>query len=146
MKVIEAKKGNIFRILSEAISEGIIIVNEKQEIVASNEAADKMFGYEARELIGQPLNVLIPHDFKSSHHVHAREFMKQSEPRIMGHGRDLYGRRKDNTIFPVEAGLNPFSTGGSRYVMTLITDISVRKEQEEEIKNAMLQANGNMGN
>lgn len=135
MKVIEAKKGNIFRILSEAISEGIIIVNEKQEIVASNEAADKMFGYEARELIGQPLNVLIPHDFKSSHHVHAREFMKQSEPRKMGHGRDLYGRRKDNTIFPVEAGLNPFSTGGSRYVMTLITDISVRKEQEEEIKN-----------
>ncbi len=134
MKVIEAKKGNIFRILSEAISEGIIIVNEKQEIVASNEAADKMFGYQPRELLGQSLNVLIPHKYHSTHPVHAGKFLKQDVPRKMGHGRDLYGRRKDNSIFPVEAGLNPFSTGGSRYVMTLITDISVRKEQEEKIK------------
>lgn len=135
MKVIEAKKSNIFRILSEAISEGIIIVNENQEIVASNEAADKMFGYETQELLGQHLNVLIPTTYHSSHTVHARQFMDKNVPRKMGHGRDLFGKRKDGSVFPVEAGLNPFVTGGSRYVMTLITDISIRKNQEEQIRN-----------
>lgn len=134
MKVIEAKKSNIFRILSEAISEGIIIVNEKQEIVASNEAADKMFGYEPQELLGKHLNYLIPSNYHAAHSVNAREFMNNNTPRKMGHGRDLYGQRKNGTIFPVEAGLNPFITAGSRYVMALVTDISVRKSQEEEIR------------
>ncbi|HZW77469.1 MAG TPA: ATP-binding protein [Flavobacteriaceae bacterium] len=135
MKVIEAKKSNIFRILSEAISEGIIIVNENQEIMASNEAADKMFGYEPKELLGLHLNVLIPNNYHASHIVHVKSFMADNIPRKMGHGRDIFGRRKDNSIFPVEAGLNPFVTGGSRYVMALVTDISIRKKQEEQIRN-----------
>jgi len=133
MKVFEEKKGNVFRILSEAISEGIVIVNEKQEIVTSNEAADRMFGYEAGELLGQNLNVLIPRKYHNNHHKQVDEFMDRSDPRQMGHGRDLYGRRKDETTFPVEAGLNPFEIYGSRYVMALVTDITVRKTQELKI-------------
>lgn len=134
MKVIEAEKSNIFRILSEAISEGIVIVNNEQKIVASNEAADKMFGYEKDELIGCDLEILVPPQF---HHVHSNDvqtFMENNVPRKMGYGRDIYGCRKDKTIFPVEAGLNPFMIDDSRYVMALITDISVRKEQELEIQ------------
>jgi hypothetical protein len=133
MKVFEEKKGNIFRILSEAISEGIIIVNENQEIVTSNEAADHMFGYEAKELLGENINLLIPREYRSSHTEQVDEYLERSDPRQMGHGRDLYGQRKDGSVFPVEAGLNPFEIYGSKYVMALVTDISIRKTQEKEI-------------
>jgi len=134
MNSIEAKKSNIFRILSEAISEGIIIVNHKLEIVASNEAAERMFRYDRNELIGKNLNILIPMEYKHSHPKDAMNFMGHSNPRQMGHGRDLYGKRKDESIFPVEAGLNPFMIEDNRFVMALITDISVRKKQEDQIR------------
>lgn len=133
MKVFEEKKGNIFRILSEAISEGIVIVNEKQEIVTSNEAADRMFGYGPKELLGENINLLIPSEYRHSHTEQVEIYLQKNAPRQMGHGRDLYGRRKDGSIFPVEAGLNPFEIYGSKYVMALVTDISVRKGQEREI-------------
>ena len=133
MKVFEEKKDNIFKILSESISEGIVIVNEKQEIVASNDAASRMFGYTPEELLGENLSILIPREYKNTHPKQVGEFLKKSDPRQMGHGRDLYGQRKDGNVFPVEAGLNPFEIYGSKYVMALVTDISVRKKQEKEI-------------
>ncbi len=133
VKVFEEKKGNIFRILSEAISEGIVIVNEKHEIVTSNEAADRMFGYGANELLGENINLLIPREYRHSHTQQVQKYLGKNDPRQMGHGRDLYGRRKDGSIFPVEAGLNPFEIHGSKYVMALVTDISIRKSQEREI-------------
>ncbi len=133
MKVFDEKKGNIFKILSEAISEGIVIVNQKQEIVTSNDAASRMFGYEAEELLGQNLDILIPTEYRHNHHQQVDGFLEKSDPRQMGHGRDLYGRHKDGSVFPVEAGLNPFSISGNKYVMALVTDISVRKKQELEI-------------
>ena len=133
MKVFEEKEGNIFRILSEAISEGIVIVNERQEIVTSNDAASRMFGYTPEELLGENLSILIPREYRSTHPRQVNEFLQKSNPRQMGHGRDLYGRHKDGSVFPVEAGLNPFEVYGSKYVMALVTDISVRKNQEKEI-------------
>lgn len=134
VKVLEEKKDNIFRILSEAISEGIIIVNNNQEIVTSNEAADKMFGYQTDELLGKNLNVLIPRDYRAEHSRDAAEYIKHDDPRQMGHGRDLYACRKDGSTFPVEAGLNPFTINESRYVMALVTDITVRKSHETQIR------------
>lgn len=133
MKVFAEEKSNIFKILSEAISEGIVIVNSDQEIVATNEAAAKMFGYNPDELLGQNLDILIPIKYHHSHHKQVSDFIEKSDQRQMGHGRDLYGLRKDGTHFPVEAGLNPFVIYSSQYVMALVTDISVRKSQEIEI-------------
>ena len=133
MKVLDEKKDTIFKTLSDAISEGIIIVNQSQEIVTSNDAANRMFGYHTGELIGKSLNILIPREYLGTHSDRAKEYLKRNDPRQMGHGRDLYGRRKDGSTFPVEAGLNPFVISNSRYVMALVTDISVRKQHENEI-------------
>ncbi len=133
MKVFAEEKSNIFKILSEAISEGIVIVNSDQEIVATNEAAAKMFGYHPDELLGQNLNILIPIKYHHSHHKQVSDFIENSDQRQMGHGRDLYGIKKDGSHIPVEAGLNPFVIYSSHYVMALVTDISVRKNQEIEI-------------
>lgn len=120
--------------LSEAISEGIIIVNEKQEVVASNGKANAMFGYEEDELLGQHLNLLIPKEYHKSHHHHFNQFIDDSDTRQMGHGRDLFGLRKNGEKFPVEAGLNPFKVYESQYVMALVSDITVRKDHERRIR------------
>ena len=124
---------NVFNVLFEAASEGIIVVDEAQIIVSSNFAADNMFGYEKGELHGKPLNLLIPSKYKAAHPRHFKGFLKDSEKRQMGHGRDLYGVKKNGEEFPVEAGLNPFVIDGQRYVMSLIIDISVRKEAQRQI-------------
>lgn len=128
------KNENLFNVLFEAASEGIIVVDESQTIVESNTAAAEMFGYEKGELTGKPLNILIPPHHKSAHPKHVKGFLHKSEHRQMGHGRDLYGVKKSGDQFPVEAGLNPFEINGERYVMSLVIDISVRKETQRQIK------------
>ncbi|WP_062061577.1 PAS domain-containing sensor histidine kinase [Aquimarina longa] len=133
MKVFE-KDNNIFKLLSEAISEGIIVVNEDQVIVATNGSANQIFGYNTDELIGKHLNILIPKKHHHNHHHHFEGFVSHSEKRNMGKGRDLFGVRKDGTIFPVEAGLNPFAIYGNNYVMALVIDITLRKQQEQQIQ------------
>ncbi|WP_103864169.1 PAS domain-containing sensor histidine kinase [Aquimarina sp. I32.4] len=133
MKVFE-KNNNIFKLLSEAISEGIIVVNENQVIVATNGSANDIFGYETDELIGKSLNILIPKKHHTSHKSHFKGFVNHSEKRHMGAGRDLYGIRKNGSMFPVEAGLNPFAIYGNNYVMALVIDITLRKKQEEQIQ------------
>ena len=125
---------DIFNVLLGAVSEGVIVVDENQTIVEANVSAKRMFGYKADELIKQPLNVLIPQNFRAGHGAHFKSFMKQQESRQMGVGRDIYGAKKDGSIFPIEAGLNPFSIYGKNYVMALVIDISVRKKQEQEIQ------------
>jgi len=133
MKKFEEINKHSFGQLFEAVSEGIIVVNTQQIVVASNTSANKMFGYQDNELIGEHLNTLIPQKYHHQHHHHVSEFMQSSEHRQMGHGRDLYGLRKDGSHFPVEAGLNPFEQEGHHYVMAMIIDITIRKKQEKQI-------------
>ncbi|TVZ27561.1 hypothetical protein JM83_2610 [Gillisia sp. Hel_I_86] len=128
------RESDVFRILSEAVSEGIIVVDKAQQIVTTNKAADAIFGYAKNELIGKSLDVLIPMKYRHSHPKQVKTFLEDSDKRQMGHGRDLYGLRKDGSQFPVEAGLNPFNINGNMYVMAFVIDITVRKEAEKEIR------------
>lgn len=128
------KDSRIFELLTEAVSEGIVVVNSRQEIVSTNSSLNEMFGYDKGELIGKKLDILIPTRFKSNHTSHFSVFMAHSEKRQMGQGRHLFGSMKDGTEFPVEAGLSPFDIYGERYVMALVIDITIRKQQEEKIR------------
>lgn len=122
----------IFNILLGSVSEGVIIVDEEQSIMEVNESAEQIFGYTRNELIGSPLNLLIPQDYHSNHGAHFSGFMKQHERRRMGKGRDIHGLRKNGDVFPVEAGLNPFKVYGKTYIMALVIDITERKIAEQE--------------
>lgn len=124
---------DVFNILFEAASEGVIVVDKAQIIVTANAAALEMFGYQDKELVGEHLNILIPKNYKSNHSQHFNSFLKHSEKRQMGHGRELFGVKKDGTEFPVEAGLNPFQINGESYVMSLVVDITVRNENQRRI-------------
>ena len=127
------KDQDVFNLLFKAVSEGVIVVDGFQNIVATNISAETMFGYENKELIGKHLNVLIPKNHHSGHSEHFNGFMKQKESRKMGNGRDLNGLRKDQSVFPLEIGLNPFSVYNKSYVMALVIDVSVRKKHEQQI-------------
>lgn len=134
MRDFEEKRGNIFKLLSESIAEGIIIVNSKQEIVTSNSSANEMFGYRGDELLGRQLSLLIPKNYHAHHENHFKGYIKTSGKRQMGHGRDLHGLHKSGSTFPVEVGLNPIVIGGDQFIMALVSDITVRKNQEQKIK------------
>jgi PAS domain S-box-containing protein len=127
------KEQDIFNVLFEAVSEGVVVVDDKQKIVSVNSSVEKMFGYDEGELVNEQLNILIPTNYHAGHGAHFNGFMKNKEKRQMGNGRDLYGARKNGKVFPLEAGLNPFEIYGKTFVMALVIDISVRKQQEEEI-------------
>lgn len=141
MRVFE-KNSNIFRLLSEAVSEGIIVANENQQIVASNMRANEMFGYEDEELVGQPLDILIPQPHRKIHKKYFTAFYRKHEKRRMAQGRNLSGLRKNKEKFPIEVGLNPFSLYGNTYVLALVIDIAERKKVEEsqKTKTAALEA------
>lgn len=128
------KDHDVFDILLGSVSEGVVVVDKNQIITETNTSAEQMFGYSSNELIGLQLNVLIPSAYHQSHAGHFKGFMKDREKRRMGHGRDIFGQRKDGSIFPVEAGLNPFQLDDKNYVMALVIDITVRKDQERKIR------------
>jgi len=127
------KKSDVLGILSEVVSEGILIVDEQQNITASNTVADRMFGYTKDELRGKPLEILIPESERKSHRGKVSGFMKVGEARNMGFGLDLVGLKKDGDIFPLEISLNPFNLQQKGYVMALVVDVTERKKAEQTI-------------
>jgi PAS domain S-box-containing protein len=132
MKTFE-RENSLLNFLSEAISEGVVIVNSSQQIVSVNKSLEQMFGYSHKELIGQHLNLLIPKNIHSVHGTYVKDFIKKSDKRQMGHGRNLFGVHKNGNLIPVEAGLNPFEWQEESFVMALVINISERLNQEQKI-------------
>lgn len=129
----EAKDNNIFKLIFSGVSEGVLVVDKNQTIIELNQSAEEMFGYSEGELLGKNLNTLIPSKVHDKHSDYFKLFIEKGESRRMGVGRDIFGIKKDGSKFPVEAGLSPFQFEGKDYVMSLITDTSIRKENEREI-------------
>lgn len=126
-------KNNLLHLLVDAISEGVVIVDQQQNIIAVNQPLGDMFGYTSEELVGEALNILIPQDLHKKHTTYSKEFFQTHEKRQMGRGRELYGTHRDGTLIPVEVGLNPFKINEKLYIMGIVINITVRKEQEKKI-------------
>jgi PAS domain S-box-containing protein len=122
-----------FKALFESASLGILVINQKAEIVLANAFLLSQFGYnDTSELIGSKMEVLIPGRFRS-HHVHHRDnYIAKPERRPMGLGMDLHALRKDGSEFPVEISLNNYEAGGESFVIAFINDITRRKKIENE--------------
>lgn len=122
-----------FRIVVEASPSGILMVDQEGLITLVNTQTEQLFGYSRSELVGQPLEMLIPARFRGSHAGHRGSFFDHPSSRAMGAGRDLYGRRKDGSEVPVEIGLRPIETGDGLQVLASIIDITERKRREEQL-------------
>ncbi|MFN8310999.1 MAG: PAS domain-containing sensor histidine kinase [Chitinophagales bacterium] len=112
-------------------TEGIILANRAGEMVLINPCAERLFGYSKEELLKQRIEMLLPDSVREKH-VHYREsFHAHPVNRSMGSGRDLFAKRKDGTVFPVEVSLSHFNLDGETYIIAFLIDITVRKEHEE---------------
>ncbi len=122
----------------EASPNGMVMVNGEGKIVLVNSASEKLFGYSRQELIGQPIEMLLPGRFRANHPELRLTYVKESKSRPMGHGRDLYGLHKNGKEFPVEVGLNPVETlNDGTFVLAVIIDISERRQAEKMINLAV---------
>lgn len=119
--------------LFEHATEGIILSNSRGEITIINPAAERMFQYDATEVIGRPIEILIPHRFLSHHHEQRESFYKNPQNRIMGLGRDLFGKRSDGSEIPIEVSLSFFKRGEELFVTAFIVDITHRKSIEQNM-------------
>jgi len=120
--------------LFENATEGIILTNGKGNIVLVNPAAEKMFGYNREEITGNPIEILIPDQFKPHHQELRNGFYQHPSNRVMGQNRDLYGRKKDGANLPVEVSLSHYRREDELFVIAFIVDITRRKETENNMK------------
>jgi two-component system sensor kinase FixL len=122
-----------FRLVVEASPTGIVLVDAQGHIVLVNVRAEKLFGYGREELIGQPIELLVPERFRE-HPAHRAFFRATPAAWAMGAGRELFGRRKDATEFPIEIGTNPIQSPEGTLVLSAIVDITQRKQAEAEAR------------
>ncbi len=119
--------------LFEHATEGIILTNDKGQIILLNPAAYRLFEYEQNELPGKSIDVLIPQRFHHSHVSDREGFYKHPGNRTMGHGRDLFARKKDGHEFPVEVSLSYYRQKNTLFVIAFVVDITQRKQSEKEL-------------
>ncbi|MBS1686275.1 MAG: PAS domain S-box protein [Bacteroidetes bacterium] len=121
------KAENRFRRMLESAPDAMVIVNHEGTIRLINEQAEKVFGYARGELIGQPVEMLIPQRYGESHPGHRAHYFADPQARTMGMELELYGRRKTGEEFPVEISLSPLETEEGMWVSSAIRDISEKK-------------------
>ena len=127
---MRADNKQIFETLFRAATEGIIIVDRKGLIIKANPAVHGMFGYQD-SLEGTSVDNLLPEGIRKSHAQHRKEYQMDPKHRAMGQDLELYGRKKNGSIFPVEVSLSPSEDEGVPVVIAFIIDITERKKREQ---------------
>ncbi len=128
----EARLGELL----DAAPDAIIEVDREGRIVLLNRATERLFGYPRKDLLGMPVETLLPEALRGRHATHRAEYSSNPVTRPMGQGLTLAARRRDGSEFPVEISLSPIRTGDSFSVMAIVRDVTERKAFEETIRKA----------
>jgi two-component system CheB/CheR fusion protein len=121
------------RAILETAVEGIITIDERARIESFNTAAESIFGYKAREVIGRNVSILMPSPHSERHDGYINRYLRTGEAKIIGIGREVVGRRKDGTIFPMDLAVSEVKLAGRRIFTGFVRDITERKQLEKEI-------------
>ncbi|ODN69767.1 PAS domain S-box protein [Methylobrevis pamukkalensis] len=122
-----------FRLAIEACPSGMVMTDAIGTILLVNAETERLFGYDRDDLVGRPVDILLPHAVRGIHVGLRAEFAAGPSRRAMGAGRDLFALRKDGRSFPVEVGLNPIETRDGLRILAVVIDITSRKEAEAKI-------------
>jgi PAS domain S-box-containing protein len=120
--------------LLELVPDAIVIINETGHIVLFNAQAETMFGYASDDVIGQPIEMLLPGRFRDAHVERRAGYIRTPRVRPMGQGLELYGLRSDGAEFPVEISLSPLQTAEGTLVSASIRDITERRRVEAALQ------------
>ena len=129
---VERKEAE-FRNVLESAPDAIVIADGQGRIVRLNRQAEAIFGYTREELLGEPVEILMPERFRERHPKHRAAYSPKSRPRPMGTGLELYGRRKDGGEFPVDITLSPMEITDGFLIISVIRDITYRRRTEEQL-------------
>ncbi|MDB5232418.1 MAG: domain S-box protein [Chitinophagaceae bacterium] len=119
-----------FKALFDFATIGIIVTDKHGLIINFNKYAETQFGFSKDEIIGKVVDVLLPTSAHARHVQYREQYYKHPEPRIMGHGRDLFAQNKDGSTFPVEVSLSHYEIKEQTFVIAFVIDITVRKSHE----------------
>jgi len=133
-KLQSSQEQALFEQLFEFSPDAIVVTDSEGRITNANAQVQRAFGYTREELVGQPVETLIPERFRGVHPNHRQAYNAQPSVRPMGVGLELYGLRKDGTEFPVDIMLSPIETAEGRVTFSVIHDISERKRMEEALR------------
>jgi len=121
------------RAILETAVEGIITIDERGLIESMNPAAERYFGYQAKEIIGKNVSVLMPSPYRETHDDYLRDYLRTGKATIIGIGREVVARRKDGTPFPIDLSVSEVRLASRRLFAGFIRDITERKRLEKEI-------------
>jgi diguanylate cyclase (GGDEF)-like protein/PAS domain S-box-containing protein len=133
-KVQRLDTQKLYEKLFASSPDAIVVVDREGCILEANPRIESVFGYSCSELLGSPVEILIPERFRQVHSTHRREYDNKACLRPMGTGLELYGKRKDGSAFPVDVMLSPVETAGGRFVLAVIRDVTERKRLEAELR------------
>jgi PAS domain S-box-containing protein len=117
----------------DTLPDAMLIVDPLGNVAFVNARAEEMFAYARSDLVGRPLEALVPERFRDRHAAHQSGYLGSPRPRPMGAGLELYARRKDGSEFPVEVSLSPLQTAAGTFVASAIRDVTYRKAVEEQL-------------
>ncbi|WP_082409883.1 PAS domain S-box protein [Methylomonas koyamae] len=123
-----------YKRIFESTPDGLLVINKFGSISVVNEQAERMFGYDRDELVGKEIEILIPSQFASHHVKHRSDYFKNPRSRPMGAGLELFGRRKDNSEFPVDIMLSPIGVEAESAVLCVVRDITERHRAEKKFR------------
>jgi two-component system sensor kinase FixL len=112
--------------------DGIVIIDEEGRIRLGNPALEHLFGYPVAELLGQDVSVLMPEPYRSEHQTYVARYLRTGRPHVIGQGREVVGRRKDGTTFPIDLAVSEVAWQGQRLFAGVARDITERKKAEAE--------------
>ncbi|MCA9129054.1 MAG: PAS domain S-box protein [Planctomycetales bacterium] len=120
----------LFQLIVEASPAGMLIVDQHGSIVMSNPQILEWFGYTEEDLVGQSIEKLVPEAHRTQHTAHRARYMNHISPRPMAKGRDLFGRCRDGSEFPVDISLHPIITPTEKFILAYVLDATARQKAQ----------------